>query len=144
MWPFATSARPEYLKESSVITFSYKIDSNSYSNIFNNIFCLWKHHVNILLQSFNSIRKPGSSSVLIICKNNNQIWHIITTDEDPGLRIESFAVINLRGASTNKKYHMFYRQCISTKNLNIFLLKCGFLFLEFASLSKTYDAINSS
>jgi hypothetical protein len=38
-----------------------------------------------------SIRKPGSSSV-----------HIISTDEDPGLRIESFAVINLRGVSTNK------------------------------------------
>jgi hypothetical protein len=38
-----------------------------------------------------SIRKPGSSSVLIICP-----------DEDPGLRIESFAVINLRGVSTNK------------------------------------------
>jgi hypothetical protein len=38
-----------------------------------------------------SIRKPGSSSVLKIC-----------TDEDPGLRIESFAVINLRGVSTNK------------------------------------------
>ena len=38
-----------------------------------------------------SIRKPGSSSMLIIC-----------TDEDPGLRIESFAVINSRGVSTNK------------------------------------------
>ena len=25
--------------------------------------------------------------------------HIISTDEDPGLRIESFAVINLRGVS---------------------------------------------
>ena len=43
-----------------------------------------------------SIRKPGSSSVLIICE------HIISTDEDPDLRIESFAVINLRGVSTNK------------------------------------------
>jgi hypothetical protein len=43
-----------------------------------------------------STRKPGSSSVLIICA------HIISTDEDPGLRIESFAVINLRGVSTNK------------------------------------------
>jgi hypothetical protein len=41
-----------------------------------------------------SIRKPGSSSVLIICT------HIISTDEDPGLRIESFAVISLRGVST--------------------------------------------
>jgi hypothetical protein len=29
-------------------------------------------------------------------------WCIISTDEDPGLRIESFAVINLRGVSTNK------------------------------------------
>ena len=28
--------------------------------------------------------------------------HIISTDEDPSLRIESFAVINLRGVSTNK------------------------------------------
>ena len=28
--------------------------------------------------------------------------HIINTDEDPGLRIESFAVINLRCVSTNK------------------------------------------
>ena len=28
--------------------------------------------------------------------------HIISTDEDPGLRIESIAVINLRGVSTNK------------------------------------------
>jgi hypothetical protein len=27
---------------------------------------------------------------------------IISTDEDLGLRIESFAVINLRGVSTNK------------------------------------------
>jgi hypothetical protein len=32
----------------------------------------------------------------------------ISTDEDPGLRIESFAVINLRGVSTNKTI-IFYR-----------------------------------
>ena len=38
-----------------------------------------------------SIRKLGSSSVLII---------IISTDEDPSLRIESSAIINLRGVST--------------------------------------------
>ena len=37
-----------------------------------------------------SIRKLGSSSVLII----------ISTDEDPSLRIESSAIINLRGVST--------------------------------------------
>jgi hypothetical protein len=47
-----------------------------------------------------SIRKPGSSSVLIIC--STELYYIISTDEDPGLRIESFAVINLRGVSTNK------------------------------------------
>jgi hypothetical protein len=28
----------------------------------------------------------------------------ISTDEDPGVRIESFAVINLRGVSTNKSF----------------------------------------
>jgi hypothetical protein len=31
-----------------------------------------------------------------------KLSHIISTDEDPGLRIESFAVKNLRGVSTNK------------------------------------------
>ena len=35
-----------------------------------------------------SIRKPGSSSVLSYLLNS--------TDEDPGLRIESFAVINFK------------------------------------------------
>jgi hypothetical protein len=73
-----------------------------------------------------SIRKPGSSSVLIICDlfNSHALFiykiymitallyikrvcelnksHIISTDEDPGLRIKSFAVINLRGVSRNK------------------------------------------
>ena len=41
-----------------------------------------------------SIRKLGSSSVLIIPDV------IISTDEDPSLRIESSAIINLRGVST--------------------------------------------
>ena len=45
-------------------------------------YCLWKHHVNLLLQSFRSV-------------------YYYSTDENPGLRIESFAVINLRGVSTN-------------------------------------------
>jgi hypothetical protein len=40
------------------------------------------------------------------CKLNKT--HIIGTDKDPGLRIESFAIINLRGVSTNKKYFLFY------------------------------------
>jgi hypothetical protein len=45
-----------------------------------NAFCLWKHHVNLLLQRF------------FISTNNNV--PIISTDEDPGIWIESFAVIN--------------------------------------------------
>jgi hypothetical protein len=45
-----------------------------------NAFCSWKHHVNLLLQRF------------FISTNNNV--PIISTDEDPGIRIESFAVIN--------------------------------------------------
>ena len=34
----------------------------------------------------------------------------ISTDEDPGLRIESFAVINLRGVSTNKTIYFIAMQ----------------------------------
>ena len=33
--------------------------------------------------------------------------HIISTNEDPGILIESFAVINLRGVSTNKTIMCF-------------------------------------
>jgi hypothetical protein len=51
---------------------------------------LWKHHVNLLLQSFRSDDEDEDEDPVKI------------TDEDPGLRIESFAVINLRGVSTNK------------------------------------------
>ena len=45
-----------------------------------------------------SIRKLGSSSV----SHLHQYWIfiIISTDEDPGLRIEGFAMIKLRGVST--------------------------------------------
>ena len=39
-----------------------------------------------------------------------------STDEDPGLRIESFAIIKLRGVSTK---------------LNIIVLYCGFIYLLF-------------
>ena len=46
-----------------------------------------------------SIRKLGCSSVLILLS-----FIIISTDEHPGLRTESFAMINLRGVST-KLYH---------------------------------------
>ena len=59
-----------------------------------------------------SIRKLGSSSVLVILifisANNNSI---ISTDEDPSLRIESSAIINLRGVSTKlNKYIVFTMQ----------------------------------
>ena len=52
-----------------------------------------------------SIRKLGSSSVLII------LYCIISTDEDPSLRIESSAIINLPGVSTKlNKYIVFTMQ----------------------------------
>ena len=43
-----------------------------------------------------SIRKPGSSSVSHL--------HYYSTDEDPGLRIEGFAMIKLRGVSTKVSF----------------------------------------
>ena len=55
-----------------------------------------------------SIRKLGSLPVLIL---NNIISISISTDEDPSLRIESFAIINLRGVSTKlNKYIVFTMQ----------------------------------
>ena len=66
-----------------------------------------------------SIRKLGSSSVLIILiriyniytDNTDMILRytisIISTDEDPSLRIESSAIINLRGVSTKLNKYIF-------------------------------------
>ena len=48
-------------------------------------------------EKFRSARKIPPNAKLAL---NHA--HIMSTDEDPGLRIESFAVINLRGVSTNK------------------------------------------
>ena len=48
-----------------------------------------------------SIRKLASSSVLIISI-------IISTDEDPSLRIESSAIINLRGVSTKLYFNLIF------------------------------------
>ena len=59
---------------------------------------MWKHHVNLLLQSFRSV-----SSDLHQC--------YFSTDEDPSLRIESSAIINLRGVSAKlNKYIVFTMQ----------------------------------
>ena len=52
------------------------------------------------------IRKLGSSSVLLVL-----IIRIFSTDEDSSLRIESSAIINLRGVSTKLiKYIVFTMQ----------------------------------
>ena len=47
-----------------------------------------------------SIRKLGSSSALSIYQ--------YCTDEDPRLRIESFAVVNLRGVSTKLYFNLIF------------------------------------
>ena len=61
-----------------------------------------------------SIRKLGSSSVLIILMKND-------ADEDPSLRIESSAIINLRGVSTKlNNYIVFTMQtCKKLKSIMI-------------------------
>ena len=62
-----------------------------------------------------SIRKLGSSSMLIILII---IIGIISTDEDPSLRNEGSAIINLRGVSTKlNKYIVFIMQTY-TRNLS--------------------------
>ena len=52
---------------------------------------LWKRHVNLISQSFRSVSSDFHQCI------------IINTDEDPSLRIESFAI---RGVSTN--YALIY------------------------------------
>jgi hypothetical protein len=55
--------------------------------------------------------------------------NIISTDEDededPGLRIESFAVINLRGVSTNKTIICFIAMQTYKELKNISVLFCS-------------------
>jgi hypothetical protein len=46
---------------------------------------------------------------------------IISTDEDPILRIESFAIINLRGVSTKLNLYCC-SPCKTTKNLSALLV----------------------
>ena len=56
----------------------------------------------------------------------NSNSRIISTDEDPSLRIESSAIINLRGVSTNlNKYIVFTMQ--TYKTLRIHLVKTTYL-----------------
>ena len=54
-----------------------------------------------------SIRKLGSSSVI----------SIISTDEDPSLRIESSAIINLRGVSTKLNKYISFLSKVLKLNL---------------------------
>ena len=56
-----------------------------------------------------SIRKLGSSSsvLIILLLALIIINSIISTDEDPRLRIESSAIINLRGVSTKLNKYIF-------------------------------------
>ena len=74
-----------------------------------------------------SIHKLGSSAVLITM----QCINIISMDEDPSLRIESFAMINLRGGSTQLYFHGGYvvakyiiilLMCILSSDRSIYLL----------------------
>jgi hypothetical protein len=47
---------------------------------------------------------------------------IISTDEDAGLRIESFAAINLRGVFHKQNYFMFYRHANVQRTYYMYLV----------------------
>ena len=47
----------------------------------------------------------------------------ISTDEDPGLRIESFAIIKLRGVTTKLNIIFFHHANFQGINLSLILLK---------------------
>jgi hypothetical protein len=66
--------------------------------------------------------------------------HIISTDEDPGLRIESFAVINLRGVSTNKTIIIYFIAMQTYKELIVLKLvrKCVESYISFKLSRRIY------
>ena len=87
------SSRKLYFSENSLCdVMSHTGDSYLHMKQSQQIIVLFVETPRKFITAKLSIRKPGSSSVPVI----------ICTDEDPGLRIESFAVINLRGVSINK------------------------------------------
>ena len=83
-----------------------------------------------------SIRKLGPSSVLII--------PIISTDEDPSLRIESSAIINLRGVSTKLNKYNFPSCFHDTMKRLLCDVLCDCLKLELYRLQKTVVLIAKS
>jgi hypothetical protein len=60
----------------------------------------------------------STSHILSKSKDIYFLCDIISTNEDPGLRIESFAVINSRGVSTNKTI-IYFIAMQSYKELNM-------------------------
>ena len=66
----------------------------------------------------------------------NSNSRIISTDEDPSLRIESSAIINLRGVSTKlNKYIVFTMQTYKKLNSVILFLKQELYLEEFKPLT---------
>ena len=53
--------------------------------------------------------------------------HWRCTDEDPGLRIESFAVINLRGFSTNKTVIYFIAMQTYKEIIRFYIVLCAYI-----------------
>jgi hypothetical protein len=65
--------------------------------------------------------------------------HIISTDEDPGLRIESFAVINVRGVSTNKTIICFIAMQTYKELITIIIDAVKLTPYLYSNMSKTYS-----
>ena len=79
------------------------------------------NNINVYLLSFVETQIHTS---LFIHKVSNSNSRIISTDEDPSLRIESSAIINLRGVSTKlNKYIVFTMQTYKKLNINVTLLQ---------------------
>ena len=88
---------------------------------------LWKHHVKFSIVSC----KYFDPQARIFISANNAI-SIISTDEDPSLRIESFAIINLRGVSPKlNKYIVFTMQTYKEIKLYLSIL---FIFFQYKNI----------
>ena len=77
----------------------------------------------ILMKMNEDVRRKCYSNFvkkINVIKNTHNFVHYSSTDEDPSLRIESFAMINLRGVSTKLYYLTFtMHSCKELADVNL-------------------------
>ena len=67
---------------------------------------MWKHHVSLLSQSFRARIFITANQCCLHQLVSSSVHIIISTDEDPSLRIKTSTIINFRGVSTKLYFNL--------------------------------------